>query len=285
MRALDVGTREVFTIPRSSTIMNAIKMMISKRFRRIPITDAGTKRLEGIISATDFVNLFGGGKKYSFVSVKYSGNLVAAINAKVEEIMEKNVIFVRDDTSFRDAVETMFEKKVGGCPIVDKENRVVGIITEKDVLKHLAAKSYVDDVVEKYMTKGVVTIRPKDTLKKAMETMVQRKLRRLPVIEDGVLIGMVTVRDVLRYFGKGEAFKMLISGNIKDAIEISVATLLASKDVHHREILTFPPDTPISLIVKTMLEKGYGSALIVEDAKLEGIITERDLVKFMYYNM
>lgn len=285
MLAIDVGTRNVFTIPKSSTIMNAIKTMINKRFRRIPIADPGTKRLEGIISATDFVNLFGGGKKFRFVSVKYMGNLAAAVNAEIEEIMERNVITVKDNISFSDAVEVMFEKKVGGCPIVDDERRVVGMITERDILKYLATKSYADDVVEKYMTKNVVTIKPKDPLKKAMETMIQRKLRRLPVIEDGILIGMITARDVLRYFGKGEAFKMLVSGNIRDAIEVSVATVLASKDVYYREILTFAPETPISLIVKTMLERGYGSALIVEDERLEGIITERDLIKFIYEKM
>ncbi len=134
---MDIATKDVFTLPPTSTIMNALKSMIAKNFRRIPIADAGTKRLEGIISATDLVNFFGGGSKYGIVSGRYGGNLAAAVNAEVEEIMETDVVTVDYTDSFEDAVEKMFEENVGGCPIVDRDDVVVGIITERDVLKYL----------------------------------------------------------------------------------------------------------------------------------------------------
>ncbi len=266
---MEIATKDVFTVPPTSTLMNALKMMLKKNFRRVPIADAGTKRLEGIISATDFVNIFGGGEKYGLVKV-------------VERIMQRNVVTVSSDDSFGDAIEIMFEKRVGGCPVVDRENRVVGIVTERDVLRYLS-HNRMDGVAADYMTPNVVTLRPKDTIERAMKTMIEKKLRRIPIIDDGILVGLITVREILRYFGTGEAFKMLTSGNIKDAIEKPVSTILANdKLLVYKDILTFPKDISISHLVKSMLEKGYGAALIVENGKLEGIITERDLIKFLY---
>jgi len=280
---MDVATKEVFTLPPTSTLMYALKTMIKENFRRIPITDAGTKRLEGIISATDFVNLFGGGSKFGIVKGRYGGNLAAAVNEEVEKIMETKVITVDYTDSFEDAVEVMFKKKVGGCPIVDNEDVVAGIITERDVLKYLGKNKNIDGVASDYMTKSVVTIKPKDTIEKAMKVMIEKHLRRLPVIDDGILVGLITVREILRYFGKGEAFRMLTSGNIKDAIEKPVSTILTNDDLLvYKEILTFPGDVSISQLVSAMLDKGYGAALIVESGKLEGIITERDLIRFLY---
>lgn len=280
---MDVASKYVFTLPPTSILMNALKTMIKKNFRRIPIADAGTKRLEGIISATDFVNLFGGGSKFGIVKGRYGGNLAAAVNEEVEKIMERKVVTVDYTDSFEDAVEIMFEKKVGGCPVVNKDDVVVGIITERDVLNYLGRNASIDGVASDYMTESVVTIKPKDTIEKAMKVMIEKKLRRLPVIDDGILVGLITVREILRYFGTGEAFKMLTSGNIRDAIEKPVSTILANEDLLvYKEILTFPRDISISQLVKAMLERGYGVALIVDSGKLDGIITERDLIKFLY---
>ncbi len=280
---MDIATKEVFTLPPTSTIMNALKTMIRENFRRIPIADAGTKRLEGIISATDFVNLFGGGSKFGIVSGKYGGNLAAAVNSEVEKIMESKVVTVDYTASFEDAVEIMFEKKVGGCPIINEDEKVVGIITERDVLNYLGRNGDLDGIASEYMTNSVVTLKPRESIEKAMRTMIEKKLRRLPIIDDGILVGLITVREILRYFGTGEAFRMLTSGNIKEAIEKPISTILTNDDILvYKDILTFPKDTSISQLVRAMIDKGYGAALIVESGKLEGIITERDLIKFLY---
>ncbi|MCS7143910.1 MAG: CBS domain-containing protein [Archaeoglobaceae archaeon] len=283
MNVMEVATSNVQTLSQTSTIMNALKFMLKKNFRRIPITDAGTRKLKGIITATDFINFFGGGKKHGIVRNRYNGNLASAVNAEIKEIMERDVIYLSVKDSFESAVELMFEKRVGGCPIVDKEEVVVGIITERDVLEFLARKKTIDGVAEDFMTKNVVTLRPKDTIETAMKTMITKRFRRLPVIEDGILLGLITAREILAYFGKGEAFRMLELGDISEAIKKPVTAILGNSDLlMYKEIPMFPRDTLISQIVSELLEKGHGAVLIVENGKLEGILTERDLVKFLY---
>ncbi|MEM0330276.1 MAG: CBS domain-containing protein, partial [Archaeoglobaceae archaeon] len=278
MNVMEIATTDVQTLSQTSTIMNALKFILRKNFRRIPVTDAGTKKLKGIITATDFINFFGGGKKHGIVRNRYNGNLAVAVNAEIKEIMERNVISLSVKDSVETAVELMFEKRVGGCPIVDKDEVVVGIITERDILEFLAQNKKIDGVAEDFMTKNVVTLRPQDSIETAMKTMITKRFRRLPVIEDGILLGLITAREILAYFGKGEAFKMLEIGDIKEAIKKPVTTILGNNDLLiYKEIPMFPKDALISQIVSELLEKGYGAVLIVENGKLEGILTERDL--------
>ncbi len=285
MNIMEIATADVQTLPQTSTIMNALKFMLRKNFRRIPVTDAGTKKLKGIITATDLINFFGGGSKHGIVRNRYNGNLSAAVNAEIKEIMERDVITLSAEDSIEAAVELMFEKKVGGCPIVDREGVVVGIITERDILEYLARDKKIDGVAEDFMTKKVVTLRPKDTIETAMKTMISRRFRRLPVIEDGILLGLITAREILAYFGRGEAFRMLEMGDISEAIRRPVTAILGNSDLlMYKEVPMFPKDVLISQIVSELIEKGYGAVLIVENGKLEGILTERDLVKFLYQN-
>ncbi len=280
---MDLATRDVKTIPPRSTIMNALKTMINCNFRRMPIADAGTKRLEGIISATDLVNFFGGGDKHRIVIGRYNGNLSAAVNEYVDEIMVREVITVDYTASWQDALELMLEKRVGGCPIVDDDNRVVGIITERDILKYLANQTRLDGYVRDYMTVGVITAEPDMTIEEAMKLMISKKIRRLPVIKDGVLLGLITAREILRYFGIGEAFRMLETGNVKDALQKPLTTLLSNDAIMvNKEPLTFESRDKISDVVRRMVEAGVGVALIVDNGRLEGIITERDLMNFLY---
>ncbi len=283
---MDYCTTNVVTIPPTSTIMSAVKSMLKYNFRRVPIADAGTRRLEGIITVTDIINFFGGGPKHQIVQNRYDGNLMAAVNEEVEEIMEKEVVSVDFTSSLEDAIELMLEKRVGGCPVVDKEDVILGIITEKDVLNYLSENGEIDGYVSDYMTRGVITATPDTTIEEAMRSMISERMRRLPIIKEGILIGLITARELLRYFGKGEAFKMLITGDIKDALVQPVSKILSNDELRvYKEPLTVPPDTRISEVVQQMRGAGYGVALIVNNGSLEGILTERDLVKFLYSKM
>jgi len=91
---MDIATKDVKTIPLRSTVMNALKTMVKYRFRRMPVADAGTKKIMGILSATDILNYFGGGSKYQIVEKRFDGNLARAVNENIEEIMAKDVIML-----------------------------------------------------------------------------------------------------------------------------------------------------------------------------------------------
>ncbi len=278
---MDLATKNVITIPPTSTIMSAMKTMIKYSFRRIPITDPGTKRIEGIITGMDVINFLGGGEKHKIVEGRYNNNLLAAVNEEVKEIMEKNVVTIDFTLSWEDALEILLEEGIGGAPIVDRDDIVVGIITERDVMKFLAERREYDGVVEDYMTRGVITATPESTIDEAMKTMVSKKIRRLPIVKDGLLVGMLTSTTIVHYFA-GEVFKHIITGSVKEALEKPVSAILSNKKIlKYTEPLVVRPRTKLSEVVNLMLEKNQAAALVVESGSLEGIITERDLMKFL----
>ncbi|MFP3945403.1 MAG: CBS domain-containing protein [Archaeoglobaceae archaeon] len=285
---MEVATSEVVTVPPTSTIMSALKTMVAYRFRRIPVADAGSKRFLGLLVAMDLIDFFGGGRKHGIV-LKHKGNLIIAVNEEVEEIMEKEVVTVDISESWMDALEVMLSKDVSYCPVLDKE-RVAGIITERDMLELLTAKKpvlkkpYVFDGmttdVASIMTKSVITIEPAATIGNAMKTMIDKKIRRLPVITDGVFVGLITDRDILRYFG-GEAFKMILTGNVNEILEKPISVMLSKEFLVHKEPLIISPAATASEVAEKMVAQGHGAALILSDGSLEGIITEKDLMQLV----
>jgi len=282
---MKLATRDVKTVPPRSTIMNTLKSMVKEGFRRMPIADAGTRKLVGIVSSTDLIDFLGGGEKHKIITNRYDGNLAKAINECVVEIMTRDVVYVRNTDSWQDAVELMMRKRVGGCPIIDSNERVFGIVTERDIVRFLAGQGRLDGYVRDYMTRRVITISPDMSVGEAMRVMISRGIRRLPIVRDDVLYGMLVSTDFLRYFSR-EAFKMLETGNISDVLEKRIHEIAANSEImKYRDPLIFEGRDKISDVVRGMVESGKGSALIVENERLEGIITERDLMKFLYSNI
>ncbi len=278
---MDIATTDVVTLPPTSTIMAAAKAMRTYRFRRLPIADPGTRRLEGIITATDLVNFFGGGDKHKVITGRYSGNILAAVNEEVREIMEKNVLALSFTDDVEDGLKLMLEKGIGGCPIVDDDDRVVGIVTERDYLLYLAEKCKLEGVVSSYMTRSVITASTKTTIEEAMKTMISRKIRRLPIIDDELLIGWLNTPMIIRYFS-GEAFRSLITGNVDEVLSQPVSVIFSSNSSGYIPPLTVSPDTTMSDVARKMLAKRVGCAFVVSDGRLEGIVTEQDMIRFLY---
>ncbi len=277
---MDLASRNVITIPPTSTIMTSMKTMIRYSFRRVPIADAGTKRLEGITTSMDILNFLGGGEKHRLVKEKYQGNLIAAVNEEVREIMEKDVISIDYSSSWEDALELLLNNGIGGAPIVDEDDCVIGIITERDIMVFLATRARYEGQVRDFMTRGVITAEPDMSIEDAMKLMVKRKFRRLPVVRDGILLGMLTSSTIVHYFS-GEAFKMLITGNAEDVLNQPVSTILNNEKIlKYRDPLVVRPEENISDVVRKMIEKNQAAALVAKDG-LEGIITERDLMRFL----
>ncbi|MEM0320512.1 MAG: CBS domain-containing protein, partial [Candidatus Nezhaarchaeales archaeon] len=160
---------------------------------------------------------------------------------------------------------------VGAIPRVTREEKVFGIITEKDVVDHLADK-ITGKTVKEVMTCDVVTISSKFTLYDALRTMVSNGFRRLPVVDDGELKGIIVAMDVVRFLSSSRVFEEAKSGDVRDFLEIKVSEIMT------RDVETISPDKDIGEAASLMKSKGKGSLLVIDSGELKGIITERDLV-------
>jgi CBS domain-containing protein len=267
-----IATHDVISVPPTQSIMGAVEQMTNCGFRRLPVTDAGTKKLRGIITSGDVINFMGGGDKYQLVQVRHNGNLLGAVNESVRTIMTQQLTTLPHTARIRDAVDIIVGRKIGGLPIVDDGGVLTGIVTERDVLRVLAAehrKINVEDV----MSSSLRITAPDCPISTVTHEMTKYRFRRLPVVSDDVLYGIITATDIMRYLGSREVFSRLTTGNIKEVTGLPVRTLIAG------DLFTTTPDKSINEAAREMLDKNIGALPVIEDSRLIGLVTEFDLVR------
>jgi len=258
----------------TTPIYDGIQIMTKEGFRRIPIANPGTRTLEGIVTATDIIDYLGGGKKFQIIQKKFAGNIFKAINEPIKLIMTKKVVSVQTSAKISKAIDLMTQQNLGGLPVVDSKNRVKAIITERDIA-NMFADRISGVTVTRLMSKKVVTAIPKTTIFEAARTMTTQGFRRLPIISEGKVVGIITAMDIIRFFGSGKVFRYLKSGTITQVLNTS-AFEIATKDV-----ATIEPDVDVGQAAKIMQEKNIGALPVVKNEKLVGIITERDFFKII----
>jgi predicted transcriptional regulator len=246
--------------------------MLKYRFRRVPITDAGTNRLVGIITSLDIVDFLGGGLRHNIVKNRYNGNLAAAINENIREIMKKDVVSLGVNDTISNAIKTMVERNIGGIPIVDDDNVVVGIVSERDFVQTVA-DIITSRSIKEYMSNKVVTASPDISIGEATRIMIKKGFRRVPIVKEDVLLGIVTASDIMRYLGSGEIFQKLMTGDVSDAFKVPLKSLIL------RDIIWTNSGIDIGKAAALMLKNKVGALPIIDDGELCGILTERDIIK------
>ncbi|MCM2466300.1 CBS domain-containing protein [Methanoculleus oceani] len=267
-----IATRDVVMAQRTTTIIQAVEIMTRAGFRRLPVVDAGTHRLRGIVTVSDIIDFMGGGDKFNLVQVKHAGNFLAAINEELREIMTPHLVTMPVTGSIADAVDIIVNKNVGGIPITDAEGELKGIVTERDVMKVLTTE-HSRRRAEDVMKSSVRVTSPDTPIGKVCEEMVKCRFRRLPVVVDEVLCGIVTATDVMSYLGKGKAFEQLTTGDSAEVMGAPVRSLLSG------ELYTTTPDRNIHDVALEMIQRRVGALPVIEDSHLVGLVTEYDLVK------
>jgi len=111
---------------------------------------------------------------------------------KIKDVMNK-AIAVDHDVSVREAAKIMSDRNIGSL-IVLKNNKIVGIITERDILKNVGD---IGKRISAVMSRGVITIDHKASLDNAALIMNEKKIKRLPVVDDNKLVGIITATDII----------------------------------------------------------------------------------------
>ena len=268
---MTLAKKDVFSIPPTKSIKEAAEMMIEHGFRRLPVTHPGSNKLLGIVTAMDILDFLGGGSKFDIIEKKHNDNFLAAINEPVKEIMTRDAISITPKYSIRESVDLMAEKGIGSLPIVDKEEKLVGIVTERDFALALAG-SLTTETVGDIMIKDVITTTPGTPIESCSKIMVRNNLRRIPVVEEGKLIGIVTSTDILRFFGDKEMFASMTSNSGLDVLKRKIS------DIIKPNILVTESSVRLGDLCDLLAEKNIGGVPVVDDDELVGIVTERDIL-------
>jgi len=123
------------------------------------------------------------------------------MSLKIENVMVVDVITVEAEATVREAVELMNRNEIGCLVVVDEEEKPVGIITERDLLKRVLAKRKdpIRSKIRDIMSKPLVTGTPHMDIEAAVRLMFKHKIKKLPVVENGRLVGLVTLTDLVRF--------------------------------------------------------------------------------------
>lgn len=120
--------------------------------------------------------------------------------AAILEGKGRDVLSVEADTRVRDAVALLAEKRIGALPVL-KGGEVAGVISERDIIYCLSAEgaAVLERSVAEVMTAPAITVTRDVAVLAALSQMTKRRIRHLPVVEDGTLIGIVSIGDLVAY--------------------------------------------------------------------------------------
>jgi len=114
------------------------------------------------------------------------------------DIMTEDVVTIDPEASIFDAIEILLLQEFSGLPVTDKEGRLVGILTEFALLATAYDPQIKSQSVAKHMTTEIITASPDDSISKVADLCIVHRIRRLPVLEGGKLVGLIARRDVLK---------------------------------------------------------------------------------------
>jgi len=121
---------------------------------------------------------------------------------QAKTIMKTDVISIDKDTEVYEAIRIMVERNVTGLPVVNDDQTLAGVITEKDVLRLLCDSEDVPGTVEQFMTKKVVCFDQRDSLLDIVDSLINNQFRRVPILDEGRLVGIISRKDIIAYILK-----------------------------------------------------------------------------------
>ena len=191
---------------------------------------------------------------------------------------------LEDEWRIGDAARLMVENEINMIPIVDKK-KVRGVVDGNRILKRAVQGEFGKEPVSKFMSSPIENIGPEESISKAESMLKEKRISRLPVTDENGLVGIITVKDLIRNIyhpehrprgaesgGDVDKYGEYI-GEKKDYLKMPVKGLMTELPT------TMPPDTPVKEVVENMLERNLRGMLIGTGKDLQGIVTKRDLLK------
>jgi CBS domain-containing protein len=121
------------------------------------------------------------------------------------DIMTESLITIRPTATVREAVELLLAERISGLPVVDESDQLAGIITEFALMAVAYDSAVLDEPVSQHMTTELLTVNVNDPVRKVADLCVVHRVRRVPVMEEGRLVGLIARRDVLKAVYRLEA--------------------------------------------------------------------------------
>mgnify|MGYP000875325679 CR=1 FL=1 len=190
---------DIVSFEADTSLEEICQCLLNHSFRRVPILLRD--KVISVISRTDLLRV----NLHKFVAPEqmYGANSHASLPAW--QVMKKSLITVRPDSPLSEAIALMADYSLSGLPVTDGKIHLVGMITEKDVMPYFYNRQTPPTMVRDLMTADIVTFGPNDSIIEICECLIENQFRRVPIVKDGALIGLISRADVIRYILKNIA--------------------------------------------------------------------------------
>ncbi|MBK6516922.1 MAG: CBS domain-containing protein [Polyangiaceae bacterium] len=183
----------------------------------------------------------------------------------VDDVMTRQVTVARDTDTLAFASQVLLWRAIRHLPILDPEDHLVGILSDRDVLPHVLEGPAGARPVSEYMSRNVQTIAPGAKLSEAASHLQGARIDALPVVEGGRVVGIVTTSDVLAERGR----------SLRRAAPV---TKMRAGDVMRRRVLTSHPTDSLESAIHKLLDGDVRHLPVVdEDFRVVGILSDRDV--------
>jgi diguanylate cyclase (GGDEF)-like protein/PAS domain S-box-containing protein len=177
-----ITAKKLFTQNKNVDIYNAFEIMQNNGHRHIVVTDEENK-ICGVATQSDFL--------------KYLDSDLLTKMKVIKDVMIQNIITIKKYDTLEDAATLMVENKISSLVVLDGNNIPIGMVTERDMVK-FASESMQEILIEKVIGKVLHTLTPDDFLYDALLIMKEFKIRRVVIVEDKTLVGLITRNDILK---------------------------------------------------------------------------------------
>lgn len=119
---------------------------------------------------------------------------------KAKEIMIKDIVTMKPEMTVFQAIEILVKNKISGAPVLDDNGKIIGVISEKDLLVSFdfIGKEKIKEIqIKDFMTKDVVVFNEEADVKEILQVLVRNNIKRVPIENNGQLVGIVARRDIL----------------------------------------------------------------------------------------
>jgi len=117
----------------------------------------------------------------------------------IAELIERSCVTTYADCPLDDLIAILAKRRIGTVVVVDRNQQVIGIVSERDIIRHLSTGGATADTFTKnIMTSKVITVESNITSAQLMQLMTEHRIRHLPITRDGKLVGIVSIGDVVK---------------------------------------------------------------------------------------
>jgi CBS domain-containing protein len=190
----DYMTMELLTFQEEDDLTDICRGLVENNFRRVPVLRG--EKLVAIITRADLIRA----NKYRFKPKAPHNQTLSQPNfLHAKDVMTFGLRTVRRSTHVYTAMEAIATGNITGLPVVDDSKKLLGIISEKDLLKLLCDPKAKPGLVADFMTRDVVSFDWDDSLFDICHCLINNNFRRVPILEKGLLKGIISRRDIIMY--------------------------------------------------------------------------------------